>query len=357
MTQNDTPAIFRISIPGPGGYDRLRIEPIAVPVAGPGEVVIEVVAAGVNFADCFIRWGLYDSAKKYVGWPITPGFEVSGRVHSVGPTSPTSGAQLRPGDEVYAVTRFGGYSRYVKVPSHQVFRKPIHWSFEEAAGFPAVYVTAYHALFHHVVIRKGARILVHSAAGGVGHALLQLCRLSGFHAVGVVGRTDKVPVAIKYGAESVIDKSRDDLWTLAKALSPQGYDVILDANGPETQRASFNHLRETGKLIAYGFHNLATQGKSGRLNWFRLATEFFRIPRFSPLELTNTNKSIIGFNLSFLFERIDLLDEAFAALNTWIAEGKLLPPPVTVFPAAEVARAHELLESGRTTGKVVLRFE
>src|SRR5947209_13114502 len=103
-----------------GGYDRLVLESAPDPVPGPGEVVVDVDAIGVNYADCIVRMGLYESAKKYVGWPITPGFEVAGTVREVGPGV----SDLAPGTQVLGVTRFSGYSTRLALPRHQVFPLP-----------------------------------------------------------------------------------------------------------------------------------------------------------------------------------------------------------------------------------------
>ena len=166
----------KIVIYKPGGYDRLVLEAHPVPRPGRDEILVCTEASGVNYADIAVRWGLYESAKKYVGWPITPGFEYAGTVEAIGDGG---GARHKVGDKVFGITRFGAYSTHVVVPSHQAFPINKLFSFNEAAGFPAVYMTAYHALFQNIVIRQGMSILVHSAAGGVGTALLQLGRIAG----------------------------------------------------------------------------------------------------------------------------------------------------------------------------------
>src|SRR5262249_20751339 len=155
--------------------------------------------------------------------------------------------------------------------------------------------------------RKGAKILVHSAAGGVGGALLQIARANALEAVGVVGRSEKVPVAKEQGAALVIDKSTEDLWAAAERFAPKGYDVVLDANGAETLAKSYAHLRSTGKLVIYGFHTMMRRGGSGTPNWPKLAVDWLRTPRFNPLDLANQNKSILAFNLSYLFGEREVL--------------------------------------------------
>jgi NADPH:quinone reductase-like Zn-dependent oxidoreductase len=306
----------------------------------------------VNYADVVVRWGLYESAKKYVGWPITPGFEFSGIVEAVG-----QGVEdLRSGDKVFGVTRFGAYSTHVVVPRRQLFRVPNRFTLEQAAAFPAVFLTAYHALFQNIVLRKGMNVLVHSAAGGVGSALLQLGRIAGCRMVGVVGAPHKIEAASNLGAAVVIDKSSEDLWARSRELAPEGYDVVLDANGVTTLRQSYRCLRPTGKLIAYGFHSMLPR-HGGHVNWLKLAWDYLRTPRFNPIQMTSQNKSVITFNLSFLFERTDLLEEGMHQLLDWIAQGRLQAPQVTVFAFERVAEAHKALESGMTTGKLVLRLD
>lgn len=330
----------RVLVRSAGGYDRLRIVEEPDPVAGPGEEVVHVQAIGVNYADCIVRMGLYASAKTYVGWPITPGFEVAG-------TTPD-------GRRVVALTRFGGYASHVVVPKHQIFPLPRGFSMNQAAAFPVVNLTAYYALFELCKLRPGMRLLVHSAAGGVGSALVTMGKLAGCHVTGIVGAPHKVQHVRDLGADHVIDKSRVALWSAAERVAPDGFDVVLDANGIETLRESFRHLAPTGRLVVYGFATMLPRGGRGRPSWPKLAADFLRTPRFDPLTMTNENKSVMAFNLSYLFERRELLAESMAALTAWTDAGKLLPPPVTTFSLAEVAEAHRTIEEGKTIGKLVL---
>jgi NADPH:quinone reductase-like Zn-dependent oxidoreductase len=339
----------KVVIPRAGGYDRLTFETWPDPTPGPDEVLVTTEAIGINYADCIIRMGLYASAKEYVGWPITPGFEFAGTVTSVG----SAVTDLAPGARVLGVTRFGGYSTHVAVPRHQVFPLPARLDMAQGAGFPSVFLTAYYALFELAHPRPGSTLLVHSAAGGVGGALLQLGRIAGCRTVGVVGSTHKVETARALGADVVIDKSREDLWRAAERAAPQGYDVVLDANGVATLGESYRHLARPGKLVIYGFHSMMPR-QGGRPNWVKLAADFLRTPRFSPLAMTKDNVSVLTFNLSYLFEKREVLAEAMGRLLAWVDEGRITPPPVTRFPLDRVADAHRALESGSTVGKLVL---
>lgn len=340
---------MKVVIHAPGGYEQLKLEPVVTRAPRPAEVRVDVRAIGVNYADTIVRMGLYSSARQYVGWPITPGFEVSGVVGAVG----EGVRDLAVGDEVIAVTRFGGYSSEVVVDRRQVWRKPAATSFEQAAALPAVYMTAWFALFELAHPRRGAKVLVHSAAGGVGGALIQLAKLRGCEVVGVVGASAKVASAKDLGADHVIDKSTQSLWREARRHAPEGYDVILDANGVSTLGASYAHLRRAGKLVVYGFHSMLPK-TGGKPRWTKLAVDWLRTPRFSPLEMTEASKSVLAFNLSYLFDRDDLLQEGMRDLLRWLDEQAIVPPPVTTYSLAEVARAHADIESGQTVGKLVL---
>jgi synaptic vesicle membrane protein VAT-1 len=330
----------KISIHGPGDYRVLRLEEHPDLIPAPGEVLVDVKATGVNYADIIIRWGLYESAKKFVGWPITPGFEFAGVVRGTG-------------EKVVGVKLFNSYASQVVVKPEFLFPLPEKMSIEEGAAFPAVMLTAYHALFQNVVVRPGMTALIHSAAGGVGSSLVQLCRIKGIKTIGVIGSSHKRETLHKLGCDHIIDKSKEDLWKKVEEYAPHGVDLAFDANGVETMKESYKHLAPCGKLMVYGAHSMFPK-KGGKVNWPKLAKDFLRTPRFNPLNMTSDNKSLITFNLSFLFERQDLFREAMDDLLRWYKEGKLSIPAVKSFPMEQVGEAHRELESGLTVGKLVL---
>ncbi len=331
----------KISIHGPGDYSVLKIETHPDLTPKDDEVLVEVKAAGINYADIIIRWGLYESAKRFVGWPITPGFEFSGIVKSTG-------------EEVMGVNLFNSYASQVVVKPAFLFPKPKKMSFDEAAAFPAVMLTAYHALFQNVVVRSGMTALIHSAAGGVGSSLVQLCRIKGIKTIGVIGSSHKRKTLEDLGCDHIIDKSSENLWKKVEEYAPEGVDLAFDANGVETMKESYKHLAPCGKLLVYGAHSMFPK-KGGRVNWPKLAADFLRTPRFNPLDMTSANKSLITFNLSFLFGREDLFREAMDDLLKWYEEGKLHIPAVKSFPMEDIGLAHKELESGKTVGKLVIR--
>ena len=318
----------RVYVRRPGSYDRLEFVDEPDPIAGPGETVIDVKAIGVNYADCVVRMGLYASAMKYVDGPVTPGFDIAG-------TTPD-------GRRVLAVTRFGGYAERVVVPDSQVREIPEGMSFEEAAAFPTVFLTAWYALFELGKPRPGKRALVHSAAGGVGSSLLQLLKIAGCSAAGVVGREEKVDAARELGADPVYVGDFEG-----------EYDLVFDANGYKTLKKSYNSLRPTGRLIIYGFHTMLPR-RGGRASALKLLWGWLRTPRFDPLSMTGENRSVMGFNLSYLFDRQEILAEGIDRLLGWYREEKLRLPKIETYPFGDVGRAHAALESGKTVGKLVL---
>ena len=340
----------KVVIPSAGGYEKLTIQTCPDLALDEDSVIVEVKAIGVNYADCLVRFGVYESAKKYVGWPITPGFEFSGMVKSIGKNT----TKFKIGDEVVGITLFNAYATQVKVKELQLFRVPAGFSLIEAAGFPTVFFTAYHALFQLIKIYPRAHVLVHSAAGGVGSALVQLAKSANFRITGVVGSSHKVQEVKNLGADFVIDKSSQDLWIEAERICPEGFDVIFDANGYTTLKQGYDHLRPVGKLISYGAHSLLPRGGTGRVNYFKALIGLVKSPRFNPLQLITDNKAVIGFNLSFLFARQDLASEAMRDLLRLASENKIKPLKTTTFKFNEVALAHEAIESGTTVGKIVL---
>ena len=340
--------MHRICISRPGHYSALSYVEAETPEPGPEEVVVAAEACGVNYADGIIRMGLYESAKRLHGYPITPGFEVAGRIAAVG-----DGVEAwSVGDEVIGLTLFNGYASHLKLGVDGVFAKPAHLSMAQAATIPTVFLTAWWMIHRQLHPEPDETWLVHSAAGGVGSAILQLGQLCGARMLGVVGASHKVEHASSMGAERVIDKSSESLWDAAEAFAPDGFDAVFDANGMETLKASYEHLAPTGRLVIYGFHTMLP--KNGRLNWPKLAWNWLRTPRFNPLKMTQQNKSVLAANLSFLQSHAPTLREGMLWLLERFENQALSPLPVETRPLREAAEAQRRIESGRTVGKLAL---
>eukprot|EP00397_Hematodinium_sp_SG-2012_P048560 GEMP01055692.1.p1 GENE.GEMP01055692.1~~GEMP01055692.1.p1 ORF type:complete len:314 (+),score=71.64 GEMP01055692.1:56-997(+) len=253
-----------IMVDSPGGTDTLRLVPlqgIATKGYNVGKdssdlflatladvpancCVVEVTHFSINYADICVRWGLYDSALKLVGWPIVPGFDISGKVSYCG----RDVRKFKVGDEVLGVTFFGGYSSHVAVPENQLMARPSHLPGDQAAALPAVGTTAYHAIklagLHE---SSNKRTLVHSAGGGVGSALVQILHHFGHTVTGVVGLEAKRQMVSECGADKVLLKHE-----LRKHAEEGTYDAIFDANGGPSLTWSYNRIKQNGRLIVYG---------------------------------------------------------------------------------------------------------
>jgi NADPH:quinone reductase-like Zn-dependent oxidoreductase len=336
----------RIIVHKPGSYGVFRFDETPVDDPRQGETQVEIKACGINFADIAVRLGLYAAAKG--SYPLCPGLEFAGLVRQTGSKS----EGFKPGDRVFGATRFGAYATAINSPSRQLFNLPKSWDFERGAAFPVVYLTAYYALYHVGHLKKSDQVLVHSAAGGVGTALLHLLKINDNMSVGVVGRSEKKPSAKEAGAVYVIDKITEDLWSKAEEISPEGYDLILDANGVSTLKGSYHHLRPAGRLLIYGFASMFS--RSGRKNRLKLIRDYLRTPRFNPFDLTGSNKTVSGFNLIYLFEKVDLFSNIMDTLLKWDSEGLIPPMPVKTFAFEDVIKAHRAMESGNSVGKLVL---
>ena len=334
----------RIVVRAPGGLDSLVIEEASRPEPGPREIRIKTRCIGLNFADVAIRLGLYDAVNDY---PMCPGFEAAGRVEAFG--AEVEGFAI--GDRVVGALRFGGYAEEVLLDADLAWKIPADFGFAEAVAVPVNLATAQVALVELGRARPGERVLIHSAAGGVGLQAVQLARMLGLESVGTVSRRDKAEVARAMGCGKIlVDEDRP----LAAAIGDEApFDLVLDASGGALTRASQARLAPMGRHVLYGFASLFSRG-SGRRNWPVLAWRFLRLPRFRSFDLVMKNRSVLGFNLVHLFSQAGLKRDLVLALKTIIARPDYRHPPVTVFAFEAVREAQRLLESGRSTGKIVL---
>ncbi|CAE8595568.1 unnamed protein product [Polarella glacialis] len=341
-----------------GGSQRISA-PLTAALLPPDMVVVGNKAFSVNYADICVRWGLYESALRYVGWPIVPGFDIAGEVEAAGAESGFS-----KGDRVFGCTLFGGYASRVVVPRRQLLRLPEGLSFETAAALPTIAATALHAVQlagawpSSLHLGSSRDALVHSAAGGVGDMLCQVLRLCGMRVVGVVGSKAKISSC---KADVVIDKSSEDWAQSARRHAPGGFRAVFDANGVATLKQSYGLLGRNGRLIVYGFHSNLPKcdgglGMLSPLSWLQMSLDLMRTPHFDPMFLTLDSKAVLGFNLSFFAEEHELLAQYFAQIGEWIASGKIKAPPVRSFGLDGVREAHNALTSGNSVGKMVVTF-
>ncbi|MFW5843495.1 MAG: synaptic vesicle VAT-1 family membrane protein [Spirochaetota bacterium] len=328
-----------------GPEEVLKVREASDPAVGPGEVLIDVNAAGVNFADHLARMGMYPDAPKI---PTVVGYEVAGVVREVG----GGAAALAPGDRVFAFTRFGGYSSVVSLPATQVFPLPKNLSFEEGAAIPVNYATAYLALYYLGGLREGESVLIHSAGGGVGIAGTQLAKLRGARVFGTASSW-KHDFIRKNGVDHPIDYRSLDFAEAVRSLTEdRGVDLIIDAVGGESFEKGYNLLAPLGRLVCFGVSSLT--GGSKR-NLLKALIGLAKMPKFRPIALMNDNRSVAGLNLGHLWGELPRLRTAVMEMAPHFESGALKPVIAEVVPFSRAPDAHRLLAGRKNIGKVVLK--
>jgi NADPH:quinone reductase-like Zn-dependent oxidoreductase len=328
-----------------GPPEVLELRETADPVPKPGEVLIRSRACGINFADIMARLGLYPDAPKL---PAVVGYEVAGDIAAVG-----DGVTREIGERVFAITRFGGYSDSVCVPAAQAVSLPEGMSYEQGAAIPVNYLTAYQMLVQMGSLKLGERVLIHSAAGGVGLAAIDLCLVHGAEIIGTASASKHAFLRDR-GVKHVIDYTIQDYEAeVGRLTDGRGVHIVLDAMGGEHWRKGYRCLAPTGRLVMFGFSNAAT-GKTRSIVSFLLAalkTPWFSFP---PPRLMNDNKALIGVNLGHMWGETDLLQAWLSRLLEWYGQGKIRPTVSERFPLAEAAAAHHYIQDRKNIGKVVL---
>jgi NADPH:quinone reductase-like Zn-dependent oxidoreductase len=321
-----------------GGPGVLEVQEKADPQLGPGQVRIDVAAAGINFADVMARMGLYQDAPKT---PCVVGYEVAGTILELG-----DGVHgLTPGQRVFAGTQFGGYASQVVVPAGDVVALPEGLSFEQGAAIPVNYATAWAGLVGFGVLQPGERVLVHSAGGGVGIAATQIAKRTGAEVYGTAspGKHERI---VELGVDHAIDYTRDG-WE--RGL-PQ-FDVILDAVGGKSFRTGYDLLRPGGRLVAFG----ASAVVSGqRRNLVTALRTVIRMPRFNMIKQMSESKAVIGLNMLTLWKDRGTLEPWIAPLSEMLADGTVKPVVAGAFSFEEAGEAQSMITERRNVGKVVL---
>ncbi len=327
-----------------GPPDVLQVREAPDPTPGAGEVRIRVEACGINFADLMARMGVYPDAPKI---PCVVGYEVAGRIDALGEGVTT----FRVGQAVLALTRFGGYSDIVCVPTISVFPRPPQMSAQVGAGMLVNYVTAYQLLIVMGSLKQGDRVVIQSAAGGVGLAALDLCRLYGAETIGIASAAKHAFLQSR-GLDHAIDsRGTDGAGQIRQISKDEGVQIILDSQGGPSWRQSYSLLAPTGRLVVFGASSLAS---GDRRSLRSLLSLVLTMPRFTPLRLMDDNRGILGVNVGHLWHRPDLVRGWAEQLLTWYAEGKITPQIDCAFPFVQAPAAHQYLHDRKAIGKVLL---
>jgi NADPH:quinone reductase-like Zn-dependent oxidoreductase len=338
----------RVVFPRYGSPDVLRIESVPVPTPRPHEVVVDVAFAGVNYADVLARRGFYKWAPPP---PTCVGFEIAGTISAVG----REVTELRAGDRVMGVTRFGGYTDAIAIEAARAWKIPDPMPLDVAAAIPAVYVTAWHAIVEVARARRGESILIQAVAGGVGTAALQIAKHLGLVTFGTASRPEKLAKAKALGLDHAIDYAKSDFETEVMRLTGgRGVDFVLDSLGGAGLRKGYRCLARHGHLVTIGAAEVAPSGRDP-LALLRAGVELARGGLFHPFQLIEDNRGIAGVQVLLLWDELDYLRAAAAALLALWEQGAIAPVIDSIVPLERAADAHRRLESRATTGKLLLR--
>lgn len=326
-----------------GNIQNLKLITEDLPEPGPAEVTCEVKAIGLNFADVSVILGLYSATPK---GEFTPGLEFSGIVLKCG----NEVTNVKPGDRVLGVTRFGGYSTHLNIGAAYAIPLPDDWTFEEGAAYPVQVLTAYYALRPLGNLQAGDTVLIHSAAGGTGIFANRLAKKMGAVTIGTIGNPGKLDLLQKEGVDFPLVRDTGFYRNLDKILKDRKLNLILETNGGWMLREDFKRLAPEGRCVIYSAADFMTHGN--RPNYLKIIWKFITRPKIDPMNLTNTNRGILGFNLIYLYEKARLMHQYLEEIKT-LDIGK--PRIGHVLSLVQLPEAVRLLQSGKTTGKVVVK--
>ncbi len=327
-----------------GSLSNLELIEEELPDPTDDEVTVEVKAIGFNFADLFALQGLYSATPK---GSFIPGLEYSGKVYKKGKNV----TDFSIGDDVMGVIRFGAYTTHLNIDCEHVQKLPHGWSFEEGAAFVVQSLTAYYALLELGKIKEKDTVLVHSAAGGVGIFANRIAKKFNAYTIGTVSSSTKVNFLKAEGYDKVIVRGDDFKEQLKTALSGKELNIVLESIGGKIFAESFKQLSPTGRIIIYGGAQFMSH--SSRPNYLKLLYQFLTRPKVDPLSLSDTNRSLMGFNLIYLWNKPGEMKR----LIKIILDMNLRKPHVgNIFTFDKLPDALKLFQSGKTIGKVVINI-
>ena len=327
-----------------GNISNLKISSDTLADPAPGEVTVANKAVGLNFADIFAMFGLYSATPKGV---FIPGLEYAGIVEKVG----AGVTQVKPGDRVMGVTRFGAYTTHLNIEQEYVIPIPPDWSFTEGAAYLVQVLTAYYGLTYLGRIEKGETVLIHSAAGGVGILANRIAKKYGAFTIGTVGNASKIDFCKKEGYDEVIVRSGNFAADLKKSLGGRDLNVVMECIGGKIFKVGFAQMAAQGRMVIYGAAQYASPGK--RPNYLKVIYQYLTRPKIDAQDLAEVNKMVSGFNLIYLYEKKELLHQLLAEIS---ALNITKPHVGHTFPFDQLLDAVKLFQTGKTIGKVVIEI-
>ncbi|HET7140149.1 MAG TPA: NAD(P)H-quinone oxidoreductase [Arthrobacter sp.] len=322
-----------VYITKPGGPEVLEVREVDAPVPGPGEVLIDVVAAGLNRADVQQRRGYYPPPP---GASEIPGLEVSGRIAGFGPGVTKA---FSVGDKVVALLAGGGYAEQVAVPAEQVLRIPDGVDVVTAASLPEVAATVYSNLIMTAQLQPGETVLIHGATGGIGTMAIQLAKAFGAKVATTAGTAEKVGTAKAFlGADIAINYKEEDFpESLKRQNGGKGADVILDVVGAKYLAQNVEALADYGRLVVIGLQG----GVKGELDLGQL------LRKRAAVVATALRPRPVA-------EKGAIMNAVRESVWPLIADGRIRPLVAKTFPLDQAAAAHEYFDSGDHVGKILL---
>jgi NADPH2:quinone reductase len=316
-----------------GPPETLSFEEMPDPSPGPGEVVVSVKAASVNFPDVLVIQNKYQVKATL---PFSPGAELSGIVKSTG----KGVANVKPGDPVIGFAAYGAFAEQCVVPAERLVPMPAGMDFRTAAAFLLAYGTSHHALCNRAATRPGESLLVLGAAGGVGLAAVEIGKILGLRVIACASSAEKLAVCREHGADETIDYVREDLRARIKDLTGgKGVDVIYDPVGGPSSEAALRSSAWRARLLVIGF----------------AGGDIPKLPLNLPLLM---ERSIVGVYWGEWSRRNPgEFAAAVRELSAWYAAGRLKPHVTETFPLARAAEALALMAARQVKGKVVITID
>lgn len=325
--------MYGIAIREPGGPEVLEWTEQPDPEAGTGEVVLDVVAAGVNRADVMQRQGNYPPPP---GASELPGLECSGRISAVGPG--VSGWNV--GDEACALLAGGGYAQKVAVPTAQLLPVPAGVSLVDAGGLPEVACTVWSNLVLAAGLRSGQTLLVHGGSGGIGTHAIQVGKALGATVLATAGHEDRLQLCRDLGADAALDYHGDLVELVKEATDGRGADVVLDHIGARNLDANLDSMAPGGRMVIIGLMG----GAKGEINLAKMLTRRLSVAATSlrgrPTEGPDGKGTIVAAVRTDLWPLVE--------------SGRVRPIVHERIPMPEAARAHQLMDDGGVVGKIIL---
>ena len=336
----------RLVITKAGSPSVLDVIEMPMPEPQAGEVRVEVHFAGINFADTLMRLGLYQPRPPF---PFTPGYEVSGIIHSLG----EGVTEFEVGQRVVAAMSNGGQASHVISAVSRVIPLPDEMSLEKAASMPVTYLTAHHMLHHLGNLKSTDTVLIHGGAGGVGTAALQLCQWAGIDKVWATASGHKADIIKQYGGIPIDRHNQDFVEVIKQATAGKGVDHILDPISGENLKRSLKVLAMGGKVYSYGMSSAAPSSKRSLLKAYMA---WRKTPKLDPMKMMSRNQGIFGVHMGTWDDEV-VIAEQLQRILEGIKVGALDPVIDSIFAVEDAAKAHQHIHDAKNVGKVLLRFK